>query len=460
MQTYLFYDIESTGLNKAFDQVLHFAAIRTDLSLKELKRYELKIKLNPDIIPSPAALLTHKMGIHEILKEGIGEFEAITKIHQWLNEPGTISLGYNTLGFDDEFLRFSFYRNLLKPYTHQFANRCGRMDIFPMTVMFFLFKKNSLTWPEKEGQVSLKLEDINTANQFSQGNAHNAMTDVEITLALAKRLWQEKEMWQYLSGYFKKEIDHERMQPLQQDIALLISNKLGKKNSFQSPVLFLGNHCRYKKSVWLRLDTETLTETALDSIPEKTESIHKKTGEPNFILPMKERFLTHLNPDRLKKAEENKAWLAKHPDIFAAIKHYHLNYLYPSFPNVDMEASLYTKDFFTPEEELFCRRFHEASTHEKIRLAEHTQNIRLHTLALRILGKNYRDALPKKLLEQFAEYLTFLNTTDEEKIPIDYKGQKRLTKTGVMNEIALLESTSNLGIKENQLLQELRDYIL
>src|SRR3990167_6883024 len=177
------------------------------------------------------------MGIQEI-SQGVSEFDATKQIHQWINEPGTISLGYNTLGFDDEFLRFSFYRNLLKPYTHQYANKCGRMDIFPMTVMFYLFKKNSLTWPEKEGQVSLKLEDINTANQFSQGNAHNAMTDVEITLALAKRLWQEKEMWQYLSGYFKKEIDHERMQPLQQDIALLISNKLGKKILSSLPSYF------------------------------------------------------------------------------------------------------------------------------------------------------------------------------------------------------------------------------
>src|SRR4029079_4326828 len=128
MQTYLFYDIETTGLSKSFDQVLHFAAIRTDLQLKELSRHEIKIKLNRDVIPSPYALLTHKIGIHDMLT-GVSEWDAMRQIHEWLNTPGTISLGYNTLGFDDEFLRFSFYRHLLKPYTHQYANQCYRMDI-------------------------------------------------------------------------------------------------------------------------------------------------------------------------------------------------------------------------------------------------------------------------------------------------------------------------------------------
>ena len=38
--TYLFYDLETTGLNPCFDQVLQFAAIRTDLSLNEIERHE------------------------------------------------------------------------------------------------------------------------------------------------------------------------------------------------------------------------------------------------------------------------------------------------------------------------------------------------------------------------------------------------------------------------------------
>ena len=86
MQTYLFYDIETTGLSKVFDQVLHFAAIRTDMNLREIERYEIKIKLNSDVIPSPAAMITHRMRCSELAK-GTHEYDAINHIHQWMNHP-------------------------------------------------------------------------------------------------------------------------------------------------------------------------------------------------------------------------------------------------------------------------------------------------------------------------------------------------------------------------------------
>src|SRR3990167_351623 len=120
--SYLFYDIETTGLNKCFDQVLQFAAIRTDLSFNEIARAFISIRLNPDVTPSPAAIMTHRISMQD-MQSGKPEVEGICEIHRLMNTPGTISLGYNNLNFDDEFLRFSFYRNLLPPYTHQYANQ-------------------------------------------------------------------------------------------------------------------------------------------------------------------------------------------------------------------------------------------------------------------------------------------------------------------------------------------------
>jgi exodeoxyribonuclease-1 len=134
-KTYLFYDIETSGLNKAFDQVLQFAAIRTDTDLNEIERHEVDIRLSPDVIPSPGAVLTHQITPAATAK-GVPEIEAISEIHRLFNQPGTISGGYNTLGFDDEFLRFSFYRNLLPPYTHQYENGCSRFYIFTLIPLY------------------------------------------------------------------------------------------------------------------------------------------------------------------------------------------------------------------------------------------------------------------------------------------------------------------------------------
>ncbi len=458
MDTYLFYDIETTGLSKAFDQVLHFAAIRTDRSLKELERYEIKIKLNPDVIPSPAAIITHHMSLKEIA-EGMNEFDGIKQIHHWLNMPGTISLGYNTLRFDDEFLRFSFYRNLLPPYTHQYANQCGRMDLYPMAVMYFLFKNTLLKWPVIEGKPSFKLAELSAANHLAKGRAHHAMVDVEATLALARLFFKERDMWDYLAGYFNKEQDQTRLRDLQNAPALMIDGILGAEKYYQSPVLFLGMHQHYKNQMlWLRLDTEELTKITPETIPEVLV-VHKKIGEPSFILPFKERFLQHLTPERRALIDSNKKWLEQHPGIFSQLIAYHTDYQYPFYPDTDVAAGLYINGFWNSAEIHFCNTFHTASHKQKAALTEHTQNPRLQMLALRILGNHYPETLTAHQTEQFADYMKKINSSADNEILIDYQGKKRLTPRVALNEILELRKDSKLTSVQLELLHELETYL-
>ena len=102
-KTYLFYDLETTGVNPCFDQILQFAAVRTDQELNELERYEFLVKINPDTIPTAQAAITHHITIEQA-NTGISEYEAVKKIYQLVNTPNTMSVGYNTLNFDDKFL--------------------------------------------------------------------------------------------------------------------------------------------------------------------------------------------------------------------------------------------------------------------------------------------------------------------------------------------------------------------
>lgn len=458
MESYLFYDIETTGLNKAFDQVLQFAAIRTDRHLNELERCEIIFKLNPDVTPSPFAMITHHLSLKD-LANGMNEFEGIKQIHHWLNIPGTISLGYNTLRFDDEFLRFSFYRNLLPPYTHQYANQCSRMDIYPMTVMYYLFKNNVLNWPTRDGKPTFKLADLSAANQLAEGQAHNAMVDVEATLALARILFQEREMWGYLCGYFIKEQDQSRMRELQRTPALMVDGILGAESRYQSPVLFLGMHQHYKNQMlWLRLDSEELSQLTFETIPHLRVT-NKKLGEPSFILPFKDRFLQHLSPQRKALAQKNFKWLEENADILKGIVSHHANYQYPLYPETDVAAGLYINGFWNYAEENFCRSFHAASHAQKAKLTEQMQNPKLKMLALRILGKHYPEVLSAEQAEQFEHYMLKNNPRDEAGSLMDYQGKRKLTPRMALKEINELRKDSKLTDVQVGLLNELQNYL-
>ena len=91
---YLFYDLETSGLCESFDQVVRFAAILTDDNFQELDRYEISVKLRPDVVPSPYALIITRLGIDDIIS-GLSEYDALKQIHSLFNSPNQINIGYN-----------------------------------------------------------------------------------------------------------------------------------------------------------------------------------------------------------------------------------------------------------------------------------------------------------------------------------------------------------------------------
>lgn len=455
--TYLFYDIETSGINCCFDQILQFAAIRTNMALEEIERVEFFIRLNQDVIPSPYAMITHRIAL-DTIQNGQTELEAIQKIHALLNTPGTISLGYNTLGFDDAFLRFAFYRHLLSPYTHQYANGCGRMDLYPITVLYALFQPDCLTWPTHDGKPTLKLEHLNTANQLAAGQAHDAMVDIEATIALARRFYQNKKMWQYAIGYFDKKTDQQRMQPLSE--ALIVNGILGARNQYIAPGLNLGQHQHYhNQTLWLRLDLPDLQNTTPDNIAETTRIIKKKPAEQFLVLPPQPRFLEKISAERQAIMQENLAWLKANPKLHEAIIHFHQHDTYPIVDNLDASAALYDAPFPSPFEMDLFRQFHAAPAQEKMSIAASFPNALHQTLALRIVGRHFPDVLSDQQAKQFEAYLA-QRLQGPEQTPIDYRNEHALSITQAQAEIELLENQPELDAVQKTRLRDLKKYFL
>lgn len=463
MQTYLFYDLETSGLNPAFDQILQFAAIRTDMAFQELERHEIRVRLRPDVIVSPGALITHRIPLSRLM-EGETEYDAVCRIHALFNTPGTISLGYNTLGFDDTFLRFSFYRNLLPPYTHQYAGGCRRMDVFPMTVFFHLFKPDVILWPEINGRTTLKLEHICAKNNLAEGPAHDAMVDVDATVALAKRLFAETKMWDYLAGYFDKDADIKRMHDLPEAFrsvlgihryGLMVAPEFGYDARFLAPVLDLGRSIPYSnQSLWLRLDQKELAQTDPDHVAPTCWVIRKRNGEPGMLLPPADRFWSRLDPERLGIVKENLKWLHDNPEILAEIITYYREFSYEDIPGIDPDAALYQNGFFSRSDQALCKAFHVADITEKQALVRKFSN-KVSPLAERILFRNGYQPLSDGISAAQEDYWKHIVPDTAEEAPLDWRGQHRITPSAARDEIATLRAKGALDPEQEQLLSDL-----
>ena len=465
-ETFLFYDIETTGLSRAFDQILEFAAIRTDLELNEIDRFTAKIRLRPDVIPSAAAILVTRLRIADCLS-GRCEYDAMRDIHAQLNRPGTVSIGYNSIGFDDEFLRFGFHRNLLPPYTHQFANGCRRMDLLPITLMYWLYRREVLKWPEPNGRASLKLEDIGALNSLFSGPSHQAIRDVEAALRLARLLAREERMWRYLEGCFRTDIDARRMEELpvavssasgDHRLAVLVAGEFGTRLRFQAPVISLGHSIPYpKQSLWLRLDQPDLRGCREESLAACTWVARKRAGEPGILLPPTERYLEPIGPERRRQMQANLDWLRSQPALFARIADHHRHFRYAFIPDLDADASLYQTGFLPRADEALCRAFHAAAFDEKVKIAARFSNPAARILAERILFRNYDNPLPPHLIRARD---AFQRRICRKEALTDYTGNRRTTPQSALAEISEIRRSAGLGDAERRLLDDLQDHIL
>ncbi|MEC8977442.1 MAG: exonuclease domain-containing protein [Pseudomonadota bacterium] len=464
--SYFFYDLETSGLNKAFDQVQQFAAKRCGQDFSVTDTHFLEARLSPDIIPSAYAMITHRVGLNEE-KERLSEYQVVSRIHQLINQPGTISLGYNTLGFDDEFLRFAFFRNLFEVYTHQYANGCIRMDVFPLVVFYYLYAKHTLKWPEVDGVLSLKLESLAKENAWESGRAHHAMNDVDVTIRLAKHLAQsDQKMWEYLTGFFHKKMDQERTMALdkikiagsQQPIGLLIHTKLGYKSSYQAPYILLGQHQIFKnQTVWLRLDKESV-ETCLDnSLMKKGLVMQKKWGEPGFFLPFSDRYRDKMDGDRVALAMDNINKLQHDANMWDDLRQQALSWEYPVIEGVDIDASLYQVGFRSQEESMFCRKWHSVSEAQRCQMVRSLPDSLLKSQALRCLWR-HNPAIEDAVAQEDRNACIAAIMQDNEKVWIDYRGKLKYTAEQAYRDVADLGKQA-LDSEQVALLGMLKDYI-
>lgn len=206
--TFLWHDYETFGINPRRDRPAQFAGIRTDAELNEIGE-PLMIYCRPanDYLPDPASCLITGITPQLCLERGLTEHEFAAQIEAVLAEPGTIGVGYNTIRFDDEVTRFMFWRNLIDPYAREWQNDCGRWDLLDVVRMAYALRPEGMAWPTKEdGKPSFKLEDLARANGLLHEAAHDALSDVRATIALARLIrTAQPKLFEFCLGLHKKD---------------------------------------------------------------------------------------------------------------------------------------------------------------------------------------------------------------------------------------------------------------
>lgn len=296
--SFLFYDLETFGQDPRRTRIAQFAGIRTDADLNIIEApVSFYVKPADDLLPSPIATLITGITPQHALSAGVTEAEAFARINDLMAQPGTCSLGYNTLRFDDEFVRHGLFRNFYDPYEREWRNGNSRWDLLDMMRLLHALRPDGIVWPQREdGATSFKLEHLATANNVRQGEAHEALSDVHATIGLAKLFKQaQPRLWDYALKLRDKRfvgslLDVDAMQPV-----LHISMRYPAQRMCAAPVLPLARHPFINNRI-IAFDLEGDIEPLLDLPPETiaarlyTRAADMAEGEQR--VPLKE---VHLN---------------------------------------------------------------------------------------------------------------------------------------------------------------------
>lgn len=202
-----FYDLETSGVSAKTARIMQFAGQRTSLDLQPIgDPVSLYIKLSPDTLPDPEAILLTGITPQKTLLDGLTEQEFLTYFFNEIVQPGTTFLGFNSIRFDDEFMRYMLYRNFYDPYGWQWKNDCSRWDILDMVRMTRALRPDGIKWPfASDGRASNRLELLTAVNGLSHDNAHDAGSDVAATIAVTKLIADKQpDLYKYLFGMRNK----------------------------------------------------------------------------------------------------------------------------------------------------------------------------------------------------------------------------------------------------------------
>ena len=296
--SFLFYDLETFGIDPRRSRIAQFAAIRTDADLNEVEApVEFFVKPADDLLPSPMATLVTGIAPQDALRDGIPEAEAFARIFEEMARPETCTLGYNSLRFDDEFIRHGLFRNFHDPYEREWRGGNSRWDLLDVMRLAHALRPDGIEWPKRDdGATSFRLEHLAAANHVRIGDAHEALSDVRALIGMARLLRRSQpRLWEHAALLRNKRHAASLLDIVGMTPVLHVSQRYPASRLCAAAVLPLARHPRIDSRVIVfDLDSEpdALLDLDADAIADRLYVRAADLPEGESRIPLKE---VHLN---------------------------------------------------------------------------------------------------------------------------------------------------------------------
>ncbi|QOL24649.1 exodeoxyribonuclease I [Thalassotalea sp. LPB0316] len=423
--TILWHDYETWGVSPKYDKPSQFAAIRTDLDLNIIGEPEVFYCQPPaDYLPHPEAALVTGITPQKALKEGLPEAEFADRIHALFSAPNTCVAGYNNIRFDDEVTRYLLYRNFYDPYAREWQNGNSRWDIIDMVRACYALRPEGINWPENEdGIVSFRLELLTAANAISHEEAHDAMSDVYATIAMAKLIKEKQpKLYNFLFSLRNKKAVAELLDVYSMTPVVHTTSKIPSAQGCTSWFAPISYHPTNKNAVVcvdLAKDISPIFELDAEQIKARLYTSYKDLAEDELPIPVK---LIHINkcpvvaPAKTLLPENaarlgidreaclaNLAKLKQHPELRETMTEVFTS-SYQSDADIDPEHALYSGAFFNDSDKAQMALLHQLPVEQLASYQFEFTDPRLSPMLFKYRARNYPHLLNETEKQQWQLY--------------------------------------------------------
>ncbi len=424
--TFYWFDYETFGIHPAWDKPAQFAGQRTTLDLKPVgDPIILYCKPPADYLPNPEACRVTQMQPDDIAQRGTNEAEFINNVVSELGRPGTCSVGYNSIRFDDEFTRHTLFRNFCDPYEYEWKDGNSRWDLLDVVRLARALRPEGINWPVlDDGSPSNKLELLSAANHIEHTHAHDALSDVEATIGMASLLMERQpKLFNYALNHRDKKSVASILNFQQRKPCIHVSGMIPGEFGHTSIVVPIARHPVNQNGVIvidLRTNPEELFDLTATQIASRVfvsaaelkdqPRLHLRTIQINkcpVLVPlntMRPEDAQRLNIDMEKQQQYANVLAEKHTDEFAEKIRLSMTREWDASVD-DVDGSLYSGAFFGPHDK---QRFAQIQTSPAAKLKEFEglfDDPRANTMLFRYRARNFPETLSDQEREDWQEHI-------------------------------------------------------